>query len=268
MALTIVSMFLVSCSGGIEPADPAIEYTTHESGEYALEKTEDVPLNGCFEVQSVSAVVVPGKKFSSIQSQINVTIAVKLTKDLPDKVDDCSARFSLLNSDGAELAERYLSGELRGKHAGDVVSFTGHTNEDSNDNVKEMFSQIKYIRLVNFSAWKIVGKNDIFDDEDSDDFSDEELDTSDFGSVEFDENSEDWDALLSSYEQYVDKYISYVKKAAKGDVSALSEYPALMEKSQEFSSKIGGAKGAMSASQWARYMEITNKMTQAAANMQ
>lgn len=81
-------------------------------------------------------------------------------------------------------------------------------------------------------------------------------------------DSQDWDALLDSYEQYVDKYISYMKKAAKGDTSALSEYPALMKKAQEFSNKLSGAQGVMSASQWARYMRITNKMTKAAQQMQ
>ena len=79
--------------------------------------------------------------------------------------------------------------------------------------------------------------------------------------------SQDWDALLNSYEQYVDKYISYMKKAAKGDMSALAEYPALMEKAQEFSEKIENAQEDMSASQWARYLKITNKMTKAAQEM-
>lgn len=80
--------------------------------------------------------------------------------------------------------------------------------------------------------------------------------------------SEDWDELLNSYEEYVDKYISYIKKAAKGDMSALSEYPALMDKATEFSEKMENAQSDMSASQWARYLKITNKMTKAAAEMQ
>ena len=67
----------------------------------------------------------------------------------------------------------------------------------------------------------------------SDDSSDEDESISSSSS-----GSQDWDALLNSYEQYVDKYISYMKKAAKGDMSALAEYPALMEKAQEFSEKI------------------------------
>ena len=80
--------------------------------------------------------------------------------------------------------------------------------------------------------------------------------------------SEDWDALLASYEKYVDKYISYVKKSAKGDMTALVEYPSLMEKAQELSNKLQSAQGDMSASQWARYNKISMKMLKAAQEMQ
>ena len=80
--------------------------------------------------------------------------------------------------------------------------------------------------------------------------------------------SEKWDALLKSYEEYVDKYISYLKKASKGDMTALSEYPALMQKAQEFSDKMKNAESEMSVSQWARYNKITMKMLEAAQEMQ
>ncbi len=80
-------------------------------------------------------------------------------------------------------------------------------------------------------------------------------------------SSEDWDELLQSYEQYVDKYITYLKKASKGDMTALSEYPALLQKAQEFSEKMQNAQGVMSSSQWSRYLKITNKMTKAAQEM-
>lgn len=81
-------------------------------------------------------------------------------------------------------------------------------------------------------------------------------------------DSEDWDELLTSYEQYVDKYISYVKKAAKGDMTALAEYPSLMKKAQEFSDKLKSAQGDMSSSQLARYNKISMKMMKAAEEMQ
>ena len=98
------------------------------------------------------------------------------------------------------------------------------------------------------------------DDESSSDDDDDDTDSYSSSSS----GSQDWDALLNSYEQYVDKYISYMKKASKGDMNALAEYPALMEKAQELSEKMENAQGDMSASQWARYMKITNKMTKAA----
>ncbi|MCR5159031.1 MAG: hypothetical protein K6D37_07920 [Prevotella sp.] len=111
------------------------------------------------------------------------------------------------------------------------------------------------------------GDVDDFDlDVDSDydyDESDSDTETSSSSSA-----SEDWDELLALYEEYVDKYISYVKKAAKGDLTALAEYPSLMEKAQEFSDKFQRAQGDMSASQWARYNKISMKMMKAAQEMQ
>lgn len=90
----------------------------------------------------------------------------------------------------------------------------------------------------------------------------------DGGMEEAPAGTEDWDAMLDSYDSYVTKYISYIKKAANGDMDALTEYPSLMGKAQEFSEKLQNAQGDMSASQWTRYMKITNKMTEAIANMQ
>lgn len=80
--------------------------------------------------------------------------------------------------------------------------------------------------------------------------------------------TEDWDAVLTSYEKYVDKYISYVKKAANGDMTALAEYPSLMKKAQEFSDKLKNAQGDMSSAQLARYNRISTKMMKAAEEMQ
>ena len=80
-------------------------------------------------------------------------------------------------------------------------------------------------------------------------------------------SSEDWDAVLDSYESYVDQYISFAKKAAKGDMSALAEYSSLMSKAQELSDKLNNAKSDLSASQAARYARISAKMVEAAASM-
>ena len=47
----------------------------------------------------------------------------------------------------------------------------------------------------------------------------------------------------------------------------MTEYPALLEKAQEFSAKMQDAQGDMTASQWARYNKITMKMANAAQNL-
>ena len=91
--------------------------------------------------------------------------------------------------------------------------------------------------------------------------------TSDGTSSSSSSSSEDWDAVLDSYESYVDQYISFAKKAAKGDMSALAEYPSLMSKAQELSDKLNNAKSDLSASQAARYARISAKMVEAAASM-
>ena len=75
--------------------------------------------------------------------------------------------------------------------------------------------------------------------------------------------SADWDSLLDTYEQYVNKLVPYVEKAVKGDLSALAEYPALMEKAVELNEEIEDAEGEMSTAQMNRYLKITEKMTNA-----
>ena len=76
----------------------------------------------------------------------------------------------------------------------------------------------------------------------------------------------DWNKLMDSYEQYVMSTF-HSKKNAKDDMEALAEYPLLMQKAQEFSERMEGAKGSMSESQWARYSQINTKMLKAAQEM-
>lgn len=80
-------------------------------------------------------------------------------------------------------------------------------------------------------------------------------------------DGEDWDSLLDSYEEYVDMYISLLKKASAGDLSAVSEYADYLNKAQEFSKKLENSTDEMTVSQVARLSKITQKMLQAAQNM-
>lgn len=70
-----------------------------------------------------------------------------------------------------------------------------------------------------------------------------------------------FDELLDDYEEYVDQYLKFYKKAADGDISMMSEYAGLMDKTQNLSERLGKAQGNMSSKQLKRYLDITNKFT-------
>ena len=54
-----------------------------------------------------------------------------------------------------------------------------------------------------------------------------------------------------------------MKKAAKGDPTAIAELAGYMQKAQEYQSKLEDAKGEMSAAQWAEFNKINAKFIKA-----
>jgi len=82
--------------------------------------------------------------------------------------------------------------------------------------------------------------------------------------------SEDWDKMLDDYEDYVDEYIKFYKKAMNGDQSAMSEYPTLMEKATKLQTSMEKAQSnnELTASQITRMTKIQTKMMNAAMEMQ
>jgi len=77
--------------------------------------------------------------------------------------------------------------------------------------------------------------------------------------------SEDYDKMLQKYDEYVTEYIKFYKKAIKGDNSAMSEYPAMMEKANALQESMKEAQGnnQLSVKQIARMSEIQTKMLKA-----
>lgn len=74
--------------------------------------------------------------------------------------------------------------------------------------------------------------------------------------------SEDFDKMLNDYDQYVTEYIKFYKKAMKGDNSAMSEYPSMMEKATNLQQSMQEAQGngQLSTEQIARMVKIQAKM--------
>ncbi|MFN4885162.1 MAG: DUF6591 domain-containing protein [Bacteroidota bacterium] len=94
-----------------------------------------------------------------------------------------------------------------------------------------------------------------------------ETTTSDASTSTSSSSTEDWDAILNDYEEYVNQYIKLMKAAQKGDASAMSEYPAMLEKANSLNSKLTRGQGTMSSAQASRLLKIQNKMASAAAGM-
>ena len=146
-------------------------------------------------------------------------------------------------------------------------------------NDKDQYAQImkeaKSVKLVDLSLYNYENTDMIADegsasyDEDIDnssdiDNSDDNDETTDDDSS-FDETSEDnnLDELLDKYEEYYDTYISLMKKAKNGNMSAVVEYGKYLKKSQELSKKIEQAKGDLTTSQLARFQKIQMKLMKA-----
>lgn len=75
-------------------------------------------------------------------------------------------------------------------------------------------------------------------------------------------NSNNWDNILDEYEGYVDEYIDFFQKAKNGDMSALQEYPKLMEKAENLQKSLQQRKNnnSLNNSQTKRMLKIQKKM--------
>ena len=104
------------------------------------------------------------------------------------------------------------------------------------------------------------------DEEMEDDDDEEEEDEIPTQSIQS-SNSRDWDKVLDDFESYVDHYISLLKKATNGDLSALTEYAVVLEKAEKLEKDLNAAQNEMTNAQMKRYVRITKKMTDAAFDM-
>lgn len=82
-------------------------------------------------------------------------------------------------------------------------------------------------------------------------------------------DNEDYDKVLDDYEDYVDNYLVFLKKANEGDISAIEEYTELLEKAEDLSESLETAKtnNGLTPKQLSRMLKIQNKMTSAIVDM-
>lgn len=128
---------------------------------------------------------------------------------------------------------------------------------NQNENKKLLFTDASDFEIVD-KAFGYESEEDIIREEST--YPDIEINNLESSSSSSSNNSNnDYDKLLDSYEEYVDQYLKFAKKAVNDDMSAMSEYAVLMEKMTHLAESLDNAKGNMSSRQMKRYLDITNK---------
>lgn len=253
--LAVVALVLASCSGKKETKTTTVE------------------------PQQVQETVI-------VQEPEEPVIETPTVHHFIGKVAGSNVHASLLLN-GSDVVGRYYYDSQRKKGSKASMMFFGEKDDDDLeltefftdhptgqfdgewiDGVyKGTFTRAKDGKTFDFELTETEGGEEFFTEEDLDfeipDF-EVEMDLDDFDINFSDSGSADWDKVLDEYENFVNKYVSTIEKASKGNPSALAEYAEMLEQAQRFSSKLDSAKGDMSTAQMNRLLKLENKMASVA----
>lgn len=164
-----------------EPADPSFTYGDGSYEDYS-DKYENVPLDGCFEMDKVSLACTQ----KDLEYMLQATINLKMVKDYPDTVDRIQGEIQLINKDGAVIAElgwEWYTRELKAVKVGGIGVITDSRKFSLESEANELLSNTKYVRLANFIAAKKVSKSDDNSSDSSDETSMESSGSSDIEGI-------------------------------------------------------------------------------------
>ena len=271
--MAVITLVMASC-GGSGDSVKFESNTIMYNGEPTLEIVDATLTMESTECQSGAVT------FTEDRPVLRVTF--KVVKKVEEKVIRGSLSFQAYDADGSRLKNlKFSAGDIeQEKKLGELLNKEVGTTETIKFGPNKRGERYMNFEVEKLDMFKVKYELSLYTQKDEDDYNnkyvfstspsdDEEVDSSESDDEEVDSSEskdEDWDATLDSYEKYVNDYISLMKKAKKGDMDALSEYPSILENAQKLSEKLQNAKGSMSSSQLSRYVKITNKMTQAAAN--
>ena len=164
------------------------------------------------------------------------------------KTNSSQVILQIIDSKGNYIELEKLDDLIYKSKIGDKrrISFTMHYF-NSNENSELVFTNATNFEVID-RAFSYSSDEDVVS-----------IKTSDSKSVTT--KGENWDEMLNSYEKYVEQYLKYVKKVNDGDISAMTEYAELLDKTTDLSEKMEKAKGQLSPEQLKRYLNITNKFT-------
>ena len=199
----------------------------------------------------------------------NVNIGIEII----DKNDVALLNYKLPFQDITEFKKFLTEGK-----EGDVKDFNFAFLMINKEQYAKLMDDAVSVRLVGMSIedndyvdFKNGGKiknneetnidNEVTENEDKAD-NDENEDLSEASTG--DENFEEW---LNEYEEYCNSYIALLKKASKGDMSAIAEYTKMLQKAQGMSKKIDKVEGDLTPAQLAKFQRIQTKLMKAAQNL-
>lgn len=261
LAFVMLSVFLASCG---KPKDATKELNV--SNAEVLGDSADI----------VSIVDGTYTLVGTVPTDMTEKLTLKLKLRLEKPVQDNGFQISgwnvnLMDDNGSDLVEGLTALQLKDEeesklkkflttgHEGDEEEFTFIASFGNDDLYKTVMDKATGLRLTDVSLYVEPTYTGTDTDSDVDESSSDASDTDE----EVAEGDGDYDALLDSYEEFVDEYIALMKKAQNGDMDAVSQYATCMQKAQDVSEKLSKAQGSMSAAQWARYGKILNKFTKA-----
>lgn len=275
LLFTVAVSLLIACSGGDAKKDPnSITLPTEaQVGELTDYVTFSKELKIKLKEEQKESTAEEGNKADGDKLKFVTTVSLEV-KEAVASNNGFSFILSVVDADYTEIVKlqrfRYdyaYDDDVKDFHC--ILSKGIMRNDVEIELTPQEWENIKtngayiiikqYDRYVKFKTYREVKRESIVTSSETED--DNISSSNDSPSVDFDE-------LLDSYEKYVDKYISLMRKAKNGDASAMSEYPDLLEEANELSSKIKNVQGELTSSQLSRYTKISNKMLKAAQEMQ
>lgn len=262
---SIAASFLLACSGGdTKKESNSITLPTElQLGDFADYATFPNELTIKLAEEQSESSAEKKSETNSEKIKVFVTLSVDVTKSVASNYN-FGCELSVVDADYTEIAyfnNVYLDSKTEiGEEYGHKLAKGPQHQKTEKEFTSEEWDKIKtkgaYIIIKVgglFKKYKPYGDNNSYEP-----------------TISSSDNSSDGnlDDLLDSFESYVDKYISLMRKARNGDASALSEYPDMLEEAQSLSEKIQNASGQLNASQLEKYQRINNKMLKAAQELQ
>lgn len=257
MAIPLIAALLSSCGGTIKDkiiktSDISIsgegsDYIEVVDGDYALKVVDDKVV--------IAIKFKLNQKFDGTEKPEMGNLSLVPLDKYGSAVPDIGLDFSPASMSDWDKINDLLRGEV-----GKTVTISFEWNYFGNKDIQK--------RIIEQTESFEITRSDFTDGASSYNSSDSDYSSDDFDSESvFGKSSEDWDAVLKSYENYIDQYIKLMKKAKNGDASAMTEYVEMMEKATDLSEKMESAGDDLSTSQMNKFLKLQTKLANAAMDI-